>query len=93
MQAAKDRGHQVCHAPQSLLHWHCRTHAGWHRVHATHQGQVHRELPTAVKRASQRLHAQDAACCQVPGPGNAAEVANTSTGKETAEQMLSPACA
>lgn len=36
-----------------------------------------------------QLHIQVIACCQVPGPGNAAEVANTSTGKETTEQMLS----
>lgn len=38
-----------------------------------------------------QLHIQDTACCQVPGPGNAAEVANTTTGKETTEQMLSAA--
>lgn len=55
--------------------------------------QVHREQPTAVKRASQQLHTQDTACCQVPGLGNAAEVANTSMGKETTEQTLSAACA
>lgn len=54
-------------------------------------GQVHQKLPTAVKRASQQLRTQDTACCQVPGPGNAAAVANISTGKETAEQMLSAA--
>lgn len=49
-------------------------------------GQVHWEQPTAVKRVSQQLHTQGIACCPVPGPSNAAEVANTSTGKETAEQ-------
>lgn len=36
-----------------------------------------------------QLHIQGIACCQEPGPGNAAEVANTSTGKETTKQMLS----
>lgn len=38
-----------------------------------------------------QLHTQDIACCQVPGRGNAAEVANTSTEKETTEQMLNAA--
>lgn len=51
--------------------------------------------PTMNSHCSEKsllqFHIQDIACCQAPGPGNAAEVANTSTGKETTEQMLSAA--
>lgn len=53
--------------------------------------------PTTNSHCSEKsllqLYIQDIACCQVPGPGNAAQVANASTGKETTEQMLRAASA
>lgn len=72
------------------------THAG--KGSMPHHGSASLALgarPTTNSHCSEKgllqLHTQDIACCQVPGPGNAAEVANTSTGKETTEQMLNAA--
>lgn len=95
MQAAKDRYHQVCYAPFLTALDTCRLakgpcHTPWLFLPCS-WGQGHQEQSTAVKRASQQLHAQDAVCCRAPGPGNAAEVVNASPGKEPTEQMLSTA--